>query len=98
MVKFLATVILSLVLLLTIVLPVQAATCRNFNNHTICILEIKRSAKNYWEYRAAISIDGAKRSTEVYNCRTRTRFLKNGIAIPFEADGVSELICKSFRG
>ncbi|GAB4198823.1 MAG: hypothetical protein Fur006_48980 [Coleofasciculaceae cyanobacterium] len=49
--------------------PAEAALCRTSNDRLICILSIKRSAKNYWEYRAAISVDGVKRPIEVYNCR-----------------------------
>ncbi len=68
MVKFI-TLLLFLGLSFAVALPAEASFCRNSNNHLICILSIKRSAKNYWEYRAAVSVDGVKRPLEVYNCR-----------------------------
>ncbi|MEH2027585.1 MAG: hypothetical protein V7K62_29185 [Nostoc sp.] len=59
-----------------VVNPAFASVCRNYDDynglrlhHQICILSISRSAKNYWEYRATVSVDGVKRPTEVYNCR-----------------------------
>jgi hypothetical protein len=73
-----------------------ASFCRNSNDHTICILSIKRSAKNYWEYRTAISIDGVVRPIEVYNCRERLRVRQDGSIVPFELNGPGELICKFF--
>ncbi|MFB2978793.1 hypothetical protein [Microseira sp. BLCC-F43] len=49
--------------------PAQASFCRTSDRRVICIKSIKRSAKNYWEYRAVVSIDGVARPLEVYNCR-----------------------------
>ena len=94
--KFIALV-LFLTLSFVVALPVQASFCRNSNNHSICILSIKRSAKNYWEYRAAVSIDKVERPIEVYNCRDRTRVRKDGIVVRFEPNGPGELICRFFQ-
>ncbi|WP_041619336.1 hypothetical protein [Stanieria cyanosphaera] len=77
-------------------LPVEAAFCRNLNNHNICILQIKRSAKYYWEYRATISIDGKKKPREIYNCRTHYVIKANRQIIPFESNGIGQLICSKF--
>lgn len=71
----------------------QAALCKTLGDHQICILSITRSAKNYWEYRAAVSVDGVKRPVEVYDCRARTRQSRQGGRVPFEPDGPGELIC-----
>jgi hypothetical protein len=68
MIKHLAFVLL-LILYFSVALPAKASVCRNYDNHSICIISIKRSAKNYWEYRAAISVDKIKTPIEVYNCR-----------------------------
>lgn len=84
--------------------PAQASFCRNSasvggslqDNHEICILSIKRSAKNYWEYRAIVSIDRVKQPVEVYNCRDRIRVGKNGI-VPFQPNSAGELICRFFQ-
>ncbi|MEB3358377.1 MAG: hypothetical protein VKK04_16750 [Synechococcales bacterium] len=72
----------------------QPDLCRVLNNHTICILSIKRSAKNYWEYRAAVSVDGVRRPVEVYDCRDRHRIQSDGRAIAFESQGAGDLICR----
>jgi len=77
MIKHVAFVLL-LILGLSVALPAKASVCRNCDNHRICILSIKRSAKNYWEYRAAISFDGIKTPIEVYNCRSEVKIQQDG--------------------
>jgi hypothetical protein len=72
----------------------QAAFCRTVEKQTICILEIKRSAKNFWEYRAAVSINGKTRPIELYDCRKRVRIRADGAELPFAANGAGELICR----
>lgn len=75
--------------------PAQALNyCRTVGDHQICLLDVKRSAKNYWEYRAVVSIDGQPRPLEIYNCRQRTRTLEDGTVVSFEAQGAGILICK----
>lgn len=95
-VKFIA-ILLFLTLSFAVALPAEASFCRNSNEHLICILSIKRSAKNYWEYRTAISIDGVARPIEVYNCRARVRVRQDGIIVPFELNGPGQLICSFFQ-
>lgn len=97
MIRFLIALLLFLSVQFVVILPVQAAFCRNLNNHEICILEIKRSAKNYWEYRASVKEDGVKRPIEVYNCRDRTHTRNDGTTIPFEPNSAGALICRFFR-
>ncbi len=89
----LIALVLFLTLWLAAPLPAFASFCRHSNNHSICILSIKRSAKNYWEYRAAVSIDGVKRPVEIYNCRDRIRVRPDGTFVWFDAHGAGELIC-----
>ena len=76
--------------------PAAASVCRNYNNHQICILNIQRSAKNYWEYRAAVSIDGVKGDTEVYNCRDRVKVQKERV-VPFKSDDSGSIVCSFFQ-
>jgi hypothetical protein len=78
-------------------LPAYASVCRNYNGHQVCILSINRSAKNYWEYRAIISIDGVKRPFEVYDCRQRIRIQQDGTVLPFENKDPGQLICGFFK-
>ncbi|MEH2060779.1 MAG: hypothetical protein V7K50_00665 [Nostoc sp.] len=91
-----------LILPLSVVYPAFASVCRNYDDydglrHQICILSINRSAKNYWEYRARVSVDGVKRSTEVYNCRQRVKVQEGGTILPFEQKSPGEMICSFFN-
>ncbi len=61
---------ISISLGLLVISPVQAFEyCRTVDGHKICILSLQRSAKNYWEYRASVSIDQQKPTSEVFDCR-----------------------------
>ncbi len=76
----------------------DAAMCRDRFGETVCILKLKRSAKNYWEYRAKVSINGKKqRAKEIYNCRDRTLTRKGKYPIPFQPDSPGELVCSLFQ-
>lgn len=79
------------------VVPVKDSMCSNYNGHEICILNIKRSAKRYWNYRVEISVDGEKKPVEVYNCRGRFKIQGNGKIVPFGENNPGQLICKYFK-
>jgi hypothetical protein len=96
-IKYIIFFALLLILPFTIVHPAFASVCRNKDYHQICILSINRSAKNYWEYRAAVSVDGVKTSTEVYNCRERVKVQQGGTVLPFKQKGAGEMICSFFN-
>ncbi|MGB7439975.1 MAG: hypothetical protein WA919_02820 [Coleofasciculaceae cyanobacterium] len=96
MVKFIS-LLLFLTLSFAVALPAEASFCHTSNDHSICILSIKRSAKNYWEYRVAISIDGVEKPMEVYNCRDRIRIDQDGDIVPFQDNGSGEIICSFFK-
>jgi hypothetical protein len=96
--------LLLLILDLTVAHPAFASVCRNYDfydglrqRHQICILSINRSAKNYWEYKAVVSVDGVKRPTEVYNCRERVKVQKGKAVLPFEQKDPGEMICSFFN-
>ncbi len=77
--------------------PVWAKTLRcemAGSSHEVCILKIQRSAKKYWEYWAAVSVDGEKRPIETYNCRDGVRVRRDGILISFEQDVAGEVVCR----
>ncbi len=74
--------------------PAEADICRLFGSHEVCLNDIRRSAKSYWEYRAVVSIDGVKQPLELYNCRDRLRVLaSDGSAIPFLTGKTGDWIC-----
>jgi hypothetical protein len=94
--KYLVLILL-LILSNAVALPAVAAVCRNYNGQRICIVSINRSAKNYWEYRANVSVDGVKRPQEVYNCHQKVRAQQDGTVVPFKPNDPGELICSFFR-
>ena len=76
----------------------EAWTESNRYGQEVCILKLKRSAKNYWEYRAKVSIDGEQqKNLEVYNCRDRTLTRKGKYPIPFLPNSPGELVCQTFQ-
>lgn len=77
--------------------PAKDSMCSNYNGHEICILKIQRSAKRYWNYKVAISVDGEKKPVEIYNCRGRFKIQKNGKIVPFGDNNPGKLICKYFK-
>jgi hypothetical protein len=96
MAKFVA-LLLFIAILLTLARPVEAAVCRTIDDRSICIITIKRSAKNYWEYRASVKVDDVEKPIEIYNCRDRTKVQADGTVVPFEPDGAGALICSFFK-
>lgn len=76
----------------------QADMCRERFGQEVCILKLKRSAKNYWEYRAKVSVDGKKQKyKEIYNCRDLTLIRRGKYPIPFKPNSPGELVCKTFQ-
>jgi cellulose synthase/poly-beta-1,6-N-acetylglucosamine synthase-like glycosyltransferase len=74
----------------------DASFCRQLGDRQICILSIERSAKNYWEYRAAVSINGVTKPIEIYNCRSRQIVQKDRTALDFPSNSAGDLICSQF--
>jgi hypothetical protein len=85
-----------------ITLPALAAPiCRTIQGQDVCLLTLKRSAKNFWEYNAAVSIDGKRGPKETYNCRSRYKTLRNGSIEYFAKDSIGDsigsLVCKIYK-
>ncbi|NJN75335.1 MAG: hypothetical protein HC796_02600 [Synechococcaceae cyanobacterium RL_1_2] len=49
-----------------------ANMCKTVSGSEICIAEIKRSAKNYWEYRLKLQVNNQGQVTLIYDCRDRS--------------------------
>lgn len=77
--------------------PAFALVCRHDDGHEICILNIKRSAKKYWEYRATVSVDGVKAPVEIYNCRAKFKINKDRTVSQFTENSPGEMICSFFK-
>lgn len=78
-------------------LPAEASVCRNYQGREICIVDIKRSAKNYWEYRVILGVDGVTQPLEVYNCRDRTTVKQDGTVLAFGQNNPGEFVCRFFK-
>jgi hypothetical protein len=94
--NLIAVSILSSSLIVTAIPAATAASCYTLQNHSVCLISIQRSAKNYWEYRVKLSINGVVQPVEVYNCRDRLRVSKHN-TISFAADGIGEKVCSLFK-
>jgi len=88
--------LLLLISVFSVALPAEASVCRNYQGREICIVDIKRSAKNYWEYRVTLSVDQVKQPLEVYNCHDRTTVKKDGTVLVFGQNNPGEIVCSFF--
>jgi hypothetical protein len=85
--------------------PASANFCRQVRDETltpprdrqICILNIKRSAKNYWQYRATTSIDGVKQPTGLYDCREKLIYEADGSISSFRFNLTGAVVCSLYR-
>ncbi|NJL86142.1 MAG: hypothetical protein HC886_09415 [Leptolyngbyaceae cyanobacterium SM1_1_3] len=96
-----AIALLSLLFWLT-AMPIGAFSgalpyCQTVAEQEICLLSLRRSAKYYWQYRAAVSIAGIRRPVEVYDCQRQQRVSSKGREIPFQSDGPGLMICSFFK-
>ena len=96
MIKYIV-ILLLLIFSFSVASPALATVCRNYERHQICILSIERSAKKYWEYKAAVSVDAVKMPVEIYNCRGRFKVKKDGTVAQFRQNSSGEMICSFFK-
>jgi hypothetical protein len=94
--RYLAALLL-VVLAIAVALPAEAAYCQSFQGQDVCIRWIKRSAKNYWEYRAAVSVNGKGQPVQVYDCRSRVIVDRDGTIFSFSRNDPGEVVCSLFK-
>jgi hypothetical protein len=82
---------------LTIADPVRAEFCRQTDGHRICIVSIKRSAKNFWQYQAMVSMDGIDRPSASYDCRARLITEADGNTASFRSRQDGKIVCSLYR-
>jgi hypothetical protein len=82
---------------LATVSPARAEFCRQVDGHRICILSIKRSAKNYWQYQATVSTDGIERPSASYDCRERSIVDRDGNMALFRSRLDGSIVCSLYR-
>ncbi len=83
-------------------LPAVAAQCPTVASQEVCILNLRRSAKNYWEYWALLSINGVKQPERVYDCRVfakgRSRNIPSELtAETVKSESIGSLVCRLYR-
>ena len=77
--------------------PALAAFCRQVEGHRICIVDIKRSAKNYWQYQAVVSNDGIESPSASYDCRERLIIDLEGKVSSFRSRKDAQFVCSLYR-
>ncbi len=85
-----------LIILVTCFFDPQAAfatVCDRRNDQSICVDRIQRSAKNYWEYRVRLTVNGIVQPTVFYDCRRRQKSQAHGIWVDLVADRIDRLAC-----
>jgi hypothetical protein len=82
---------------LSFIPPIEAAACRTIQDQAICIVDIKRSAKNYWEYRVTLSINQMIQPVEIYNCRDRQIIKSDKTRVKFSSQDLSQSICRLYK-
>lgn len=89
--------LLILVFWLITIPAIEAATCTNIAGKQVCLQQIKRSAKYYWEYRVALSVDAQKQPLRVYNCRDRYYLLPDRTQVYYQQnDQLGKLVCRLY--
>lgn len=83
-------------------LPAVAAQCQTVASQEVCILNLRRSAKNYWEYWAQLSINGVKQPERVYDCRVFAKVRSRNVppeltAETVKAESIGSLVCRLYR-
>lgn len=77
--------------------PAYADFCRQIEGHRICIVDIKRSAKNYWQYQAVVSNDGIAATAASYDCRERLITDLSGKVSSFRSRQDAKFVCSLYR-
>jgi hypothetical protein len=100
--QILTVFLLVLVWMAGTALPAVAAQCPTVASQEVCILNLRRSAKNYWEYWALLSINGVKQPERVYDCRVfakgRSRNIPSELtAETVKSESIGSLVCRLYR-
>ncbi len=98
MLKNCLIIILFVVASLLIAPRIEANICQFWSGHQVCVVQIKRSAKYYWEYRTILSVDGTKQPEIVYDCRSFYYFdpEKNKVFFKNNENDLGNFVCDLF--
>lgn len=94
--------LLALIWVVGLALPAIAVQCQSVAGQEVCILNLRRSAKHYWEYWAQLSVNGVKQPDRVYDCRVfakeRSPYIPPELsAETVKVESVGSLVCRLYR-
>jgi hypothetical protein len=94
--------LLALIWVVGLALPAIAVQCQSIAGQEVCILNLRRSAKHYWEYWAQLSVNGVKQPDRVYDCRVFAK--ERSFYVPPElsaetvkVESIGSLVCRLYR-
>jgi hypothetical protein len=71
----------------------QGSICDRRNGQQICVEQMQRSAKNYWEYRVRLTVNGVIQPLVFYDCRQRKKSLARGVWVDVVEDKIDRFAC-----
>jgi hypothetical protein len=94
--------LLALIWVVGLALPAIAVQCQSIAGQEVCILNLRRSAKHYWEYWAQLSINGVNQPDRVYDCRVfakeRSPYIPPELsAETVKVESIGSLVCRLYR-
>jgi hypothetical protein len=94
--------LLALIWVVALALPAIAVQCQSIAGQEVCILNLRRSAKHYWEYWAQLSVNGVKQPDRVYDCRVfakeRSPYIPPELsAETVKVESIGSLVCRLYR-
>jgi hypothetical protein len=100
--RFVIALLLALVWIVGLALPARAVQCQSIAGQEVCILNLRRSAKHYWEYWTQLSINGVKQPERIYDCRVfakeRSPYIPPELsAETVKVQSIGSLVCRLYR-
>lgn len=71
--------------------------CEVLKGKQICITSIRRSAARYWEYMAAVTVDGVAKPKERFDCRSRVTIDPDGTIFSFRKGDPGAVVCRLYQ-
>jgi hypothetical protein len=75
----------------------QATVCSQRDRQEVCLGSLQRSAKNYWEYRVRLKVDGRLQSPVIYDCRAGKKSWIAGVWMDLVVDAVDITACSLYH-
>jgi hypothetical protein len=102
--QIVVALLLALIWFVGMALPATAAQCQSIAGQEVCILNLRRSAKHYWEYWAQLSLNGVKQPERTYDCRVFAREKSSRMGVPLEltaetvkVESIGGMVCRLYR-